>query len=71
MTPAENIIARFGGLTALAKRLGHRNPTTVQGWKDRGVIPARRQLELLEIAKRDGIALAPEDFFRVSESAVE
>lgn len=38
-TVAEIVIARFGGLTSLARDLGHENPTTVQGWKERGTIP--------------------------------
>jgi hypothetical protein len=29
------------GITALSKELGHDWPTTVQGWKARGAIPAK------------------------------
>ncbi len=29
------------GVTALSKQLGHKWPTTVQGWKDREAIPAK------------------------------
>lgn len=60
---AGQIISRFGGLTRLAKALGHKNVTTVQGWKERGVIPARRQQELLCLAKQQGVSLSPADFF--------
>lgn len=35
------VLKRFGGLTALARALGHRNPTTVQGWKETGAIPPK------------------------------
>ena len=63
MKPAEQIIEKFGGISACAKILGHRNPTTVQGWKERGFIPARQQREVLEAARREGIDLDPADFF--------
>jgi len=63
MTQVENIIERFGGMTALARALGHKNPTTVQGWKVRGIIPARQQRELLDLAKRANVPLEPADFF--------
>jgi D-beta-D-heptose 7-phosphate kinase/D-beta-D-heptose 1-phosphate adenosyltransferase len=63
MTPAQRIIARFGGVTALARALGQRNPTTVQGWKQRGLIPARRQQQVLDAAQALGISLTPRDFF--------
>ena len=35
----------------------------VQGWNDRGFIPARRQQEVLDAARRLGIDLTPADFF--------
>lgn len=63
MTHVEIIIERFGGMTALARALGHKNPTTVQGWKVRGIIPARQQRELLDLAKRTSVPLEPADFF--------
>ena len=61
-SPAASIIAKFGGMSALARSLGHRNPTTVQGWKQRGFIPARRQSEVLEAARAGGIELSPAEF---------
>jgi hypothetical protein len=63
MTAVERIIERFGGLSALARALGHRHPTTVQGWKQRGIIPARQQQQVLAAAQREGIALNPADLF--------
>ena len=60
--PAASIIAKFGGMSALARALGHRNPTTVQGWKQRGFIPARRQGDVLDAAKAKGIELSPAEF---------
>lgn len=64
MNTAEYVIDKFGGLSATAKALGHTNATTVQGWKMRGIIPARQQPLLLEAAKKLRISLKPEDFFR-------
>lgn len=65
--PARAIIARFGGVRALA-RLLNLPSTTVQGWYERGVFPARRQGELLAVAAETKIALAPEDFFKRTSS---
>lgn len=35
------VIKRFGGLTAFARALGHRNPTTIQRWGETGKIPSK------------------------------
>ena len=67
--PARGIIARFGGVRALARLLDLPS-TTVQGWFERGVIPARRQTDLLTAAGRAEIALAPEDFFTRSTTPI-
>ena len=67
MSQAEIIIERFGGITALSQALDHKFPSTVQGWRDRGIIPVRRQAELLRLAKTMGIDLSPEDFFSDQE----
>lgn len=62
MNAAEKIINRLGGLTKLSRALGHRNVTTVQGWKIRGVIPARQQAAVVAIALDQKIRFAIEDF---------
>lgn len=62
-TRVDFIIERFGGLTALAKALGHEHPTTVQGWKGRGVIPSRHIPKIIEVARGRGIQLSAADFF--------
>ncbi len=62
MSYAEQIIKRFGGIRPMAARLNI-PPSTVQSWKYAGIIPARRQAEVLEAARRDGIALSHADFF--------
>jgi hypothetical protein len=56
MTQAQRVIDKFGGLSAMAKALGHKHPTTVQGWKDRGFIPSSRHREVLAAAKDDFFA---------------
>ena len=61
---ARRIIEKFGGITALARALDKQTlPSVVQGWNDRGFIPARRQQEVLDAARRLGIDLTPADFF--------
>lgn len=47
MTPADRIIAKFGGIRKLAARLPGVAPSTVQGWKERGTIPVRRAPEII------------------------
>lgn len=63
MTQAERVISRFGGLTALANALGHKNPTTVQGWRERGFIPTRQIPAVLQAAKASAVNVAVEDLF--------
>jgi crotonyl-CoA carboxylase/reductase len=58
----EQIIGRFGSQQRVAELLGIWQ-TAVSGWVRRGAIPARRQEQLLSIAKREGIELSPADFF--------
>lgn len=68
MNVAENIIQRFGGLTAMSKAMGHKNVSTVQGWRIRGVIPARQQPEVLRVAQELGIPITPNDFFDLPDN---
>ena len=62
----EHIIRRFGSQQRVAELLGIWQ-TAVSGWVRRGAIPARRQAELLAIARAEGIELAPADFFGLDE----
>ena len=62
----EHIIRKFGSQARVAELLGIWQ-TAVSGWVRRGAIPARRQEELLAIARREGIELTPADFFGLEE----
>ena len=64
-TPTE-IIDKFDGTRAMAKTLGIA-PSTVQSWKDSGVIPARRQRDVLDAAQRLGINLSASDLIPTPE----
>ena len=55
------VIVSFGGISALARELKHRNPSTVQGWWERETIPARRQPEVLAAARRLDLAVRAVD----------
>lgn len=46
----------------MATALGHDSASTVQGWKNRGLIPRWRWHEILGAAKRLKIALKQDDF---------
>jgi len=63
----EDIINRFGSQQRVAELLGIWQ-TAVSGWVRRGAIPAKRQEQLLTIAQREGVKLAPEDFFVTTQS---
>lgn len=62
MTSAARIIEKFGGTRPAAEALGV-PPSTVQSWKQSGVIPARRQPDVLKAARERNIPVAPADFF--------
>jgi hypothetical protein len=60
--PAHRIIAAFGGINPAARIL-EIPPSTVQGWKERGFIPASRQSDVLRIAREQGLSISEADFF--------
>ncbi len=64
--PAERVIRRFGGQSALATLLGRRQ-STVQHWAKTGRIPAQWHRPLMEVARARGIILEAKDF--VTEQA--
>ncbi|MDX1401387.1 MAG: hypothetical protein R3245_05655, partial [Kiloniellales bacterium] len=52
----QEILVLFGGIRPMAAKLGVAG-STVQGWKERGAIPASRHEEIREKAKELGLAL--------------
>tara|TARA_R110000787_G_scaffold19874_6_gene59142 strand:+ start:143 stop:364 length:222 start_codon:yes stop_codon:yes gene_type:complete len=69
MTPHQQIIMRLGGIAKLAETLseyhGQTVPkSTVQGWKDSGLIPAKHHDDVLAVGQRIDPPVLPEDFFQ-------
>ncbi len=60
MNAAQSVIERFGGQSALAKLIGKRQ-STVQHWARVGVIPAKWQGQILQLAQDRGIDISPSD----------
>lgn len=60
---AAEIIEHLGGTSVLSRSLGHRWPTTVQGWKTRGIIPIDQAPAVIEAAHRLKKPLSHADFF--------
>jgi myo-inositol-1-phosphate synthase len=61
LNPAERIIRRFGGQTALARLLGKRQ-STIQHWANTGRIPAHWHGPLITLARERGVVLEAKDF---------
>jgi P63C domain len=61
MNPAQKIISRFGGQSALAGLLGRRQ-STIQHWAKTGMIPAKWHRQLLDAAMQAGVRLSADDF---------
>ena len=66
--PADEVINKFGGLRPLAKRLDVA-ASTVQGWKQRGVIPDSKVDMVIKAAKVDGIELSTVPETHISPAA--
>lgn len=62
MTYAKKLVQTFGGVRAMARKLGV-PVSTVQNWKTRGLIPASRQGRVLSVARKLGLPIEPADFF--------
>ena len=60
-TPAERVIRRFGGQSALAALLGRRQ-STVEHWASTGRIPAQWHQPLMSLARQRGVILEAKDF---------
>jgi hypothetical protein len=48
------VIIELGGISAVARGLGHKHVTTVQGWWEREIIPAQRMRDVLLLARAQG-----------------
>ena len=64
MNAASNVIQKLGGPSAASRKIG-KHISRVFAWKQTGIIPARVQRRILEIASAEGIDLSPADFFEV------
>src|SRR3990167_11022946 len=61
MNPAQRVIEKFGGQSALARLIG-KGQSTVAHWAKTGSVPSKWQSELLELAAKNGINLSSADF---------
>jgi len=61
MHEVRKIIRAFGGVTELARALGHKNSTTVHGWKLRSRIPEKHHQRVLKAARDRGLTLPQDD----------
>lgn len=68
MAYATRIIEELGGTRAVAAHLNIA-PSTVQSWKDAGVIPAKRQQAVLDMARALDKPITPADFFDAGAAA--
>ena len=68
--PAQRVIHRFGGQSALAQLLGKRQ-STVEHWAQTGRIPAQWHQALLALARQRGIKLEARDFMEASKHEIE
>ncbi len=69
LSGAQRLIARFGGIRPMASKLGVA-VSTVQGWRERGAIPARHHERVRGAAKTHGIEIDPADLAGAPRSAV-
>src|ERR1051326_3584459 len=60
-TPAERIIKRFGGQSALAALLGKRQ-STIEHWARTGRVPAQWQGPLMSLGRQRGGVLEAKEF---------
>ena len=61
LNPAQRVIARFGGQSALAALLGRRQ-STIEHWASTGRVPAQWHQPLMSLARDRGVALEARDF---------
>lgn len=69
MSTASDVVAKFGGQSALARLIG-KGPSTVQYWIKAGSIPSKWHQQLLQIAAERSIDLTPGDLISSPEPVV-
>jgi len=57
---AAEVVQRFGGIRPMAAKMGI-SFSTVQGWKERNQIPVNRHAEIVALAAKLNVSLAPGD----------
>lgn len=66
MTQADHIIGKAGsgaeGVTTLARWLGHKHRTTVQGWQEKGFIPLKNWGRIIKVYTDHEIEISRADF---------
>lgn len=68
--PAQRIIRRFGGQSALAALLGKRQ-STIEYWAKTGRVPAQWQVPLMSLARQRGVILEAKDFVEAKASSIQ
>src|SRR5438309_3599238 len=68
--PAERIIRRFGGQSALAGLLGKRQ-STIEHWAQTGRVPAQWHRSLMSVARGRGIILEAKDFVELKPNPIQ
>ena len=61
MSHATRVIEKFGGTRPMADKT-EIPASTIQSWKDSGVIPPRRHRSIIEAGRKHAIELTPADF---------
>lgn len=52
-----SLVSRFGGIRAMADKLGHKHVTTVRWWVEKGYVPRFQEGNIILAAHREGIPL--------------
>jgi hypothetical protein len=69
-SPAQRVIDRFGGQSALARLMGKKQ-STVHYWTSTGRIPPRYHAQLLKLASAHGLNLTPSELVALPEVVAE
>lgn len=66
MSKISDIIDELGGSREVSRALGHKNPSTVQGWKSRESVPQWQMTHLLDLAESKGKSITADDLLPTS-----